>query len=39
MSLITILALAVLAAMVLASAVRIFREYERGVLFTLGRYT
>lgn len=38
-SLITILALAVLAAMVLASAVRIFREYERGVLFTLGRYT
>ena len=39
MSLITVLALAVLAAMVLASAVRIFREYERGVLFTLGRYT
>ena len=39
MSLIPILALAVLAAMVLASAVRIFREYERGVLFTLGRYT
>jgi regulator of protease activity HflC (stomatin/prohibitin superfamily) len=25
--------------MVLASAIRILREYERGVLFTLGRYT
>ncbi len=24
---------------VLASAIRIFREYERGVVFTLGRYT
>jgi regulator of protease activity HflC (stomatin/prohibitin superfamily) len=39
MNLITILALALIAAMVLASAVRILREYERGVLFTLGRYT
>ncbi|MGH6951315.1 MAG: slipin family protein [Vitreimonas sp.] len=39
MNLITLLALVVLAAMVLASAVRILREYERGVLFTLGRYT
>jgi regulator of protease activity HflC (stomatin/prohibitin superfamily) len=39
MNLITILALALIAAMVLASAIRILREYERGVLFTLGRYT
>ncbi len=39
MNLITLLSLAVLAAMVLASAIRILREYERGVLFTLGRYT
>jgi regulator of protease activity HflC (stomatin/prohibitin superfamily) len=29
----------VLAAMFLMSAIRILREYERGVLFTLGRYT
>lgn len=33
------IALIVVAAMVLASTVRIFREYERGVLFTLGRYS
>jgi len=33
-----ILVLAV-AAMLLSSAVRIFREYERGVVFTLGRFT
>lgn len=39
MSLIPILALVIIAAMVLASAIRILREYERGVLFTLGRYT
>jgi regulator of protease activity HflC (stomatin/prohibitin superfamily) len=39
MNLVTLLSLAVIAAMVLASAVRILREYERGVLFTLGRYT
>jgi len=24
---------------ILSSAVRIFREYERGVIFTLGRFT
>src|SRR5882672_5060231 len=28
----------VLAAVFLASAIRIFREYERGVVFTLGRF-
>ncbi|NWG54279.1 MAG: slipin family protein [Hydrogenophilaceae bacterium] len=39
MNLIVTLAIVVLAAALLASAVRIFREYERGVLFTLGRYT
>ena len=39
MNLITVLVLVILAAMVLASAVRILREYERGVLFTLGRYS
>ena len=30
--------LAVLAVVFLASAIRIFREYERGVVFTLGRF-
>src|SRR5512135_1104272 len=30
--------IAVLAAVFLASAIRIFREYERGVVFTLGRF-
>jgi regulator of protease activity HflC (stomatin/prohibitin superfamily) len=39
MNLVTLLSLAVIAALVLASAIRILREYERGVLFTLGRYT
>jgi len=39
MNFVTIISLAVVAATVLASAVRILREYERGVLFTLGRYT
>jgi regulator of protease activity HflC (stomatin/prohibitin superfamily) len=34
-----IVSLLVLAAVVLSSAIRILREYERGVLFTLGRYT
>jgi regulator of protease activity HflC (stomatin/prohibitin superfamily) len=34
-----IIVLAVMAAMVLASAIRVLREYERGVLFTLGRYS
>ena len=32
------LAVVVLAAGFLASAIRIFREYERGVVFTLGRF-
>lgn len=32
------LLIVVLAAALLASAVRIFREYERGVVFTLGRF-
>jgi regulator of protease activity HflC (stomatin/prohibitin superfamily) len=31
--------LAIIVVIVLASAIRILREYERGVLFTLGRYT
>ena len=35
----TYVVLFVLAASLLASAVRILREYERGVLFTLGRFT
>ena len=35
----TILAVIVLALLVLSRAVRILREYERGVVFTLGRYT
>ena len=33
------IALVVLAAAFLASAIRIFREYERGVVFTLGRFS
>ena len=33
------LSFVVLAVLILASAIRILREYERGVLFTLGRYT
>ncbi len=36
---IPILTFLVLVVLVLASAVRILREYERAVLFTLGRYT
>jgi len=39
MSLIPLVTLAVFVILVLASAIRILREYERGVLFTLGRYT
>lgn len=31
--------LAIIALMLLASAIRILREYERGVIFTLGRFT
>lgn len=30
---------AILGVVILAAAIRIFREYERGVVFTLGRYT
>jgi len=35
----TVVIVAFLAVMLLGSMVRIFREYERGVMFTLGRYT
>jgi regulator of protease activity HflC (stomatin/prohibitin superfamily) len=33
------LLLAAIVVLVVASAIKIFREYERGVVFTLGRYT
>jgi len=33
------LVILVLVIVILASAVRVFREYERGVMFTLGRFT
>jgi regulator of protease activity HflC (stomatin/prohibitin superfamily) len=33
------LVVAVLAIVILGSAIRVFREYERGVMFTLGRFT
>lgn len=39
MNLVALFVLAAAAAMLLVSAVRILREYERGVLFTLGRYS
>jgi regulator of protease activity HflC (stomatin/prohibitin superfamily) len=39
MTIILPVVLIVLAVVFLAGALRIFREYERGVLFTLGRYT
>jgi regulator of protease activity HflC (stomatin/prohibitin superfamily) len=35
----SVIVIAVIAAGILYSAVRILREYERGVVFTLGRYT
>ena len=35
----TIVIIAFLVLMLVGSAVRIFREYERGIMFTLGRYT
>ena len=35
----TVVIIATLAVLLFSSAVRIFREYERGVMFTLGRYT
>src|SRR6478672_4524039 len=39
LSLATIAILAIFVVIILFSAVRILREYERGVVFTLGRYT
>src|SRR5262245_21587790 len=36
---VTVAIIAILVVAVLSSAVRILREYERGVVFTLGRYT
>src|SRR5258708_6160184 len=39
LSLATIAVLAIFVVIILFSAVRILREYERGVVFTLGRYT
>ena len=38
-TLVTLITIVILVAAVLISAIRIFREYERGVVFTLGRYT
>ncbi|NEX92788.1 slipin family protein [Caulobacter sp. 17J65-9] len=38
-ALFVVLVLAVLAVMLLLQAIRILREYDRGVVFTLGRYT
>ena len=35
----TIVIIAFLVLMLVGSTVRIFREYERGIMFTLGRYT
>jgi regulator of protease activity HflC (stomatin/prohibitin superfamily) len=35
----TIVIVSIFLVVLLAAAVRIFREYERGVMFTLGRYT
>jgi regulator of protease activity HflC (stomatin/prohibitin superfamily) len=35
----TIVVIAILVVLIFSSSVRIFREYERGVMFTLGRYT
>ncbi len=35
----TVVIVAILVVLLFGSAVRIFREYERGVMFTLGRYT
>jgi len=39
LSLATVAVLAIFVVIILFSAVRILREYERGVVFTLGRYT
>jgi len=38
-TLVSLAVIVILAAAVVISAIRIFREYERGVVFTLGRYT
>ena len=35
----TVVIVAIFVVLFLGSAIRIFREYERGVMFTLGRYT
>jgi regulator of protease activity HflC (stomatin/prohibitin superfamily) len=35
----TVVVIAVIILFILSSAIRILREYERGVMFTLGRYT
>lgn len=35
----SIVVIVILLVLLLSSAVRIFREYERGIMFTLGRYT
>ena len=38
-SIATVVVIAVLVVIILSQAIRILREYERGVVFTLGRYT
>jgi regulator of protease activity HflC (stomatin/prohibitin superfamily) len=38
-TLVSVAIIVILVAAILISAIRIFREYERGVVFTLGRYT
>ena len=38
-TLVSLAVIVILVAAVVVSAIRIFREYERGVVFTLGRYT
>ena len=35
----TLVIIAILLVLLFSSTVRIFREYERGIMFTLGRYT
>ena len=39
MLLITVIVIAVLVLILIYASIRILREYERGVVFTLGRYT
>jgi regulator of protease activity HflC (stomatin/prohibitin superfamily) len=38
-SIITVIIVAIIVVLFLASAIRVYREYERGVMFTLGRYS